>query len=101
MMMKNINISKIILVLMLFMLTGCEKYLETKIYNQATVDNFPKTESDVINALIPFYSQFKPDWGATDISSKNQSVYDFSFTVAYLDYTWATSIQSDEDLDEY
>ncbi len=101
MMMKNINISKIILVLMLFMLTGCEKYLETKIYNQATVDNFPKTESDVINALIPFYSQFKPDWGATDISSKNRGVYDFSFTVAYLGYTWATSTQSDESFDEY
>ena len=81
-----------------FALSGCEKILEPKLYSQINAADFPKTESDVVSAFIPFYVQFSPNYGSTDVS---RNVYDFSLTAAYLGYTWATSTQTDESFDLY
>jgi len=61
-------------------------------------EDLPKTEADVKSGLIPFYAQFNPNYGSTDISNGN---YDFSFTASFLGHTWATSTQTDENFDIY
>lgn len=82
----------------LFTISGCKKILEPKIYSQVNASDFPQSEADVLSSLIPFYAQFNPNYGSTDVS---RGVFDFSFTAGYLGYTWATSIQTDEAFDEY
>ncbi|MEJ7767608.1 MAG: RagB/SusD family nutrient uptake outer membrane protein [Chitinophagaceae bacterium] len=93
---KIFNIPVLSLVL-LFTVSGCKKILEPKIYSQLNANDFPKTESDVLSAFIPFYAQFNPNYGSTDVS---RNVFDFSFTAGYLGYTWATTIQTDEASDQ-
>lgn len=82
---------------MLPALSGCEKILEPQIFSQINAEEFPKTEADVLAALIPFYVQFNPSYGSTDISRNG---FDFSFTASYLGYTWATTSQTDEARDQ-
>ncbi|HZG24910.1 MAG TPA: RagB/SusD family nutrient uptake outer membrane protein, partial [Chitinophagaceae bacterium] len=84
------------LLILVFVTAGCKKILEPKIYSQVNASDFPQTEADVLSALVPFYAQFNPNYGSTDVSS---GVFDFSFTAGYLGYTWATSIQTDEAFD--
>ncbi len=76
---------------------GCDDILEPEIYNQIEADQFPQTESDVLSSFIPFYAQFNPNYGNLDPSRPGG--FDFSLTASYLGYTWASSIQTDENLD--
>jgi hypothetical protein len=92
---KTINIFACLLIF-LFANTGCKKILEPKIYSQVNASDFPQSEADVLSAFIPFYAQFNPNYGSTDVSN---NVFDFSFTAGYLGYTWATTIQTDEAFD--
>lgn len=96
--MKIISKFSILFFVCFFALGGCKKILEPKIYGQVNADNFPQAEADIKSALIPFYAQFNPNYGSSDIS---RNVYDFSLTAAFLGYTWATSIQTDEAFDLY
>lgn len=88
------------IILALFVLpffSQCDDILEPEIYNQINADEFPGSEADVLSALIPFYAQFNTNYGSTDVTRGNS--FDFSFTAAYLGYTWATSVQTDEAYD--
>ncbi len=90
-----------ILPLFLFLLvvnTGCEKELESKVFDQLSPNNFPQNESDIKTALTPFYTMFSTDWGVTDPGT---GVYVFAFNVAYLGYDWATRIMTDEAKDTW
>ena len=96
------NISKFILtslaLVLLLTLSGCTSILQPKIYTSINASSFPSTEADAMSALIPFYAQFNTNWGSTNPST---GIYESSFNVAYLGYGWATSIQTDEDFDEW
>ena len=94
------KILKLLLLLSVIIITAasCKKILEPKIYSQINSDDFPKSEADVKSGLIPFYAQFNPIYGSTDISNGQ---YDISLTASFLGYTWATSTQTDENLDIY
>jgi hypothetical protein len=96
--MKKINKLFIMSLALLFIMAGCKKILEPKIYTSVNADNFPTSEADMQSALIPFYAQFGMQYGSTNPST---GVYDFSLNAAFLGYGWATSIQTDESFDLY
>lgn len=82
----------------LLVTTGCEKQLESKVFDQLSSANFPSNEADVKSSLTPFYSNFSSDWGQTDPGS---GVYTSNLNVAYLGYDWATRIMTDEAFDTW
>ncbi|HEX8656976.1 MAG TPA: RagB/SusD family nutrient uptake outer membrane protein, partial [Hymenobacter sp.] len=98
--MKKLTKLPILLLAGLLSLSGCEKVLEPKVYSQIDAADFPKTEADVLSALIPFYVQFNPNYGSRDVSRRTSDspggIFDISFTAGYLGYTWATTAQTDE-----
>lgn len=96
--MKKITKLQVLLLAGLLSLSGCEKVLQPKVYSQINAADFPKTEADVLSAFIPFYVQFNPNYGSTDIS---RGTFDFSLTAGFLGYTWATTTQTDEATDLY
>ncbi len=96
--MKKSNQIIIILSMLLFINTGCKKILEPSIYTSVIANDFPATDADALSALIPFYAQFRTDYGSTDATT---GTYDFSLNAAFLGYNWATSIQTDEAFDLY
>ena len=73
---KIINIICCLLIF-IFVGSGCKKILEPKIYSQVNASDFPQSEADVLSAFIPFYAQFNPNYGSTDVSN---GVFDFSST---------------------
>jgi len=97
--MKNIIFTIISFVLLIILITsGCEKELESKVFDQLSPANFPQNEADIKTALTPFYSMFTTDWGVVDPGS---DVYVFAFNPAYLGYDWLTRIMTDQAFDNW
>ena len=53
----------------IFILSSCEKQLETKVYSQLTPENFYQSEADANAALITLYTPFSSNWGNPDPGS--------------------------------
>lgn len=84
--------------IILNLVTGCKKILQPTIYTSVIANNFPSSDADAQSALIPFYAQFSTNWGSTDPTT---GIYLTSFYVNDFGYSWATSVQTDEDFDLY
>jgi len=73
--------------------SSCKKdFLDPKIYDQFSENNFLKTENDIKSAVTPYYSLFGTDWGAYDLGS---AAYLGSFNVALGGYDYQTSKLTD------
>ena len=82
----------------LLITSGCEKQLESKVFDQLSPANFPQNEADIKTALTSFYAMFSTDWGVTDPGSGS---YVFGFNAAYLGYDWMTRIMTDQSQDTW
>ena len=60
--MKTYKIKYILILLVGLYLSGCEKYLEQKLYTDLTSENFFNTEADFLTALVHLYMGFGTDW---------------------------------------
>lgn len=94
--MKKLIKKIVVTAVLVLSLSGCEDTLEPQVFNQINASEFPKTEEDLMAALIPFYAQFNQDFGSND---PTRNVFLFSFNAHFLGYSWATSIQTDEAFD--
>jgi starch-binding outer membrane protein, SusD/RagB family len=61
--MKTYRIKFLVILLLGLNFTGCEKYLEQKLYTDLTSENFFGSEADFLTALVALYNDFGPDWG--------------------------------------
>ncbi len=82
------------LFLLLLLASGCKDTLEPKVFSQINATDFPKSESDIKSAFIPFYAQFVTSYGNLDPSAGNR--FDLSLNSHYLGYGWSTSVMTDE-----
>jgi hypothetical protein len=84
--------------LIILVISGCEKELESKIFDQLSPTNFPQNEADIKTSLTPFYTMFTTDWGVNDPDGDS---YYFAFNPAYLGYDWLTRIMTDQAFDTW
>ena len=84
----------VVLLLILFG-AGCEKELESKVFDQLAPTNFPMNEADIKTALIPFYTVFNTYWGNTDPGTNHYMGF---FNPALHGYDWFTRNMTDESI---
>jgi len=98
--MKTNRIKYILILFAGLYLSGCEKYLEQKLYTDLTSENFFSTEADFLTALVALYNDFGPDWGRI---YNQDGTNEWSYTMATTDemranwssdtrnFTWGTT----------
>lgn len=97
--MKKIIFKVLPFVLFLLLITsGCEKELESKIYDQISPENFFQNEADIKSSLTPFYSNFSTDWSAYDPGAGNYAGF---FNPSCYGYDWMTRIMTDQAKDQW
>lgn len=89
--MKTYRIKFLLILLAGLYLSGCEKYLEQKLYTDLTSENFFSTEADFRTALVALYNDFGPDWGRI---YNQDGTNEWSYTMATTDEmraNWSSS----------